>query len=92
MAIGSAPHIGILCRYCFVNNAGLAIAQARLFGFHRVAVIDIDVHHGNGTQERFYKSPVVLTISLHMDHGSWDEETHPQNGAASEIGEGAGVG
>ncbi|GAQ90673.1 Histone deacetylase complex catalytic component HDA1 [Klebsormidium nitens] len=78
--------------YCFVNNAGVAVAQARQSGFDKIAVIDIDVHHGNGTQEGFYTSPDVLTISLHMDHGSWDEETHPQQGATSERGEGSGAG
>lgn len=70
----------------------MAVAQALKSGFEKIAVIDIDVHHGNGTQEGFYASPDVLTVSLHMDHGSWDEETHPQQGAASERGQGSAAG
>jgi acetoin utilization deacetylase AcuC-like enzyme len=56
-----------------------------------VAVVDFDVHHGNGTQECFWTRPDVLTISLHMDHGSWGS-SHPQTGVVSEFGAGAGEG
>ncbi len=49
--------------YCYLNNA--ALAAARLGG--RVALLDIDYHHGNGTQEIFYTSDQVLFISLHAD-------------------------
>ena len=49
--------------YCYLNNA--ALAAARLGG--RVALLDIDYHHGNGTQEIFYHSDQVLFISLHAD-------------------------
>ncbi|XP_028776307.1 histone deacetylase 8-like [Neltuma alba] len=77
--------------YCFLNNAGLAIQLALDSGCRKVAVIDIDVHYGNGTAEGFYQSNKVLTISLHMNHGSWGP-SHPQNGSVDEIGEGEGCG
>jgi acetoin utilization deacetylase AcuC-like enzyme len=77
--------------YCFVNNAALAAETALRDGAERVAIIDFDVHHGNGTQECFWTRSDVLTISLHMDHGSWGP-SHPQTGAVSEFGVGAGRG
>lgn len=77
--------------YCFLNNAGLAVQLALDSGCQKVAVIDIDVHYGNGTAEGFYKSNNVLTISLHMNHGSWGP-SHPQSGSVDEIGEGQGFG
>lgn len=77
--------------YCFLNNAGLAVQLALNSGCKRVAVIDIDVHYGNGTAEGFYKSDDVLTISLHMNHGSWGS-SHPQTGSVDELGEGKGYG
>jgi len=45
-----------------------------------VAVVDWDVHHGNGTQACFWERGDVVTVSLHMDHGSWGPH-HPQTGA-----------
>ncbi|XP_047307995.1 histone deacetylase 8 [Impatiens glandulifera] len=77
--------------YCFLNNAGLAVQLALDSGCKRVAVIDIDVHYGNGTASGFYKSDKVLTVSLHMNHGSWGP-SHPQSGRVDEIGEGDGFG
>ncbi len=77
--------------YCFVNGVGLAALEAIAAGCKRVAVIDWDVHHGNGTQEGFYSRADVLTVSLHMDHGSWGS-SHPQSGGVDEIGAGAGEG
>jgi acetoin utilization deacetylase AcuC-like enzyme len=77
--------------YCFVNSIGLAALEARELGAERVAVIDWDVHHGNGTQEGFYQRADVLTVSLHMDHGSWGA-SHPQTGDVDEVGEGEGRG
>ncbi len=53
--------------YCFLNNSALAAQQLRNRGFERVAVLDIDYHHGNGTQAIFYDRPDVLTVSLHGD-------------------------
>ncbi|KAI3838075.1 hypothetical protein MKW98_009026 [Papaver atlanticum] len=77
--------------YCFLNNAGLAVNLALNSGCKRVVVIDIDVHYGNGTAEGFYESENVLTISLHMNHGTWGS-SHPQNGSIDELGEGKGFG
>lgn len=77
--------------YCFFNNIGVAIERLRAQGLERVAVIDWDVHHGNGTQQGYYEDPAVLTISLHMPHGAWGE-THPQTGNLDETGAAAGRG
>ncbi|PRY43651.1 histone deacetylase [Umezawaea tangerina] len=70
--------------YCLVNNAALVAETARREGL-RVAVLDWDVHHGNGTQEIFAGTPDVLTVSLHMRHGAWGTN-HPQTGAPDELG------
>ena len=56
-----------------------------------MAVIDIDVHYGNGTAEGFYSRDDVYTISLHMNHGSWGP-SHPQTGLTDEVGTGTGWG
>ena len=71
--------------YCFVNNVALAAQRARDAGRARVAVVDWDVHHGNGTQECFYDRDDVLTISLHMKTGAWGP-THTQTGSPAEMG------
>lgn len=52
--------------YCYLNNAALA-AVTLLNGSQRCAVLDIDYHHGNGTQEIFWDNPNVLYVSLHID-------------------------
>ncbi|MEU0686383.1 class II histone deacetylase [Streptomyces uncialis] len=77
--------------YCVFGHAALVAQRARERGAERVAVVDWDVHHGNGTQECFYDRPDVLTISLHMAHGPWGA-SHPQTGAPDELGRGAGLG
>ncbi|MGD8350431.1 MAG: hypothetical protein PVI79_14375 [Gammaproteobacteria bacterium] len=77
--------------YCFFNNVGVAIERLRTQGLERTAVIDWDVHHGNGTQQGFYADAKVLTISLHMPHGAWGD-THLQSGDFDERGEGPGLG
>lgn len=82
---------GMADGYCFVNNIGVAIGVLRQQGLKRAAVIDWDVHHGNGTQEGFYDDPDVLTVSMHMDHGPWGP-THTQTGGADEVGTGDGKG
>ena len=69
--------------YCFLNHIGIAIEKLRTLGLRKTAVIDWDVHHGNGTQEGYYSDPTVLTISMHMNHGAWGE-THTQTGGADE--------
>jgi acetoin utilization deacetylase AcuC-like enzyme len=77
--------------FCLFNNTALAAERARLAGAERVAVIDWDVHHGNGTQACFYVRRDVLTISLHMPHGAWGP-THAQTGSAFELGDGDALG
>lgn len=77
--------------YCFLNNAGIAVQLAIDSGVKRVAVVDIDVHYGNGTAEGFYDRDDVLTISLHMNHGAWGPSS-PQTGLPDEVGKGRGVG
>ena len=76
---------------CIFNNLGIAVETALASGCERVAVIDWDVHHGNGTQSGFYDRSNVLTISMHMPLGSWGEN-HPETGEIDEVGEGDGKG
>jgi acetoin utilization deacetylase AcuC-like enzyme len=77
--------------YCFLNNA--AIAAHELISCApdtaRVALLDIDFHHGNGTQAIFYSRADVLYVSL---HGDPDRQYPYFSGAADECGEGAGQG
>ena len=72
--------------FCLFNNVAIAAAHARSRGLSRVAIVDFDVHHGNGTQWRFYGDPAVLVISSHQ------YPYYPGTGAADEVGEGAGEG
>jgi acetoin utilization deacetylase AcuC-like enzyme len=72
--------------FCLINNVAVAAAEARARGIDRVAVVDFDVHHGNGTQEMFYRDPHVLYVSLHQF------PFYPGTGAAEETGEGEGEG
>ena len=53
--------------YCYLNNVAIAAQFALDNGASRVAVLDVDYHHGNGTQDIFYERSDVLTISLHAD-------------------------
>lgn len=75
--------------YCFINNAAVAAHTLREQGFERVAVLDVDYHHGNGTQAIFYERPDVLTISIHGDPLT---EYPFYLGHADERGAGAGEG
>ena len=75
--------------YCFFNNAAIAAQGFRDGGAARVAVLDVDYHHGNGTQEIFYKRDDVLTISIHADP---KQEFPFFLGHADERGEGRGEG
>ena len=72
--------------FCFYSNVAVAAAYARAAGLARVAIVDIDVHHGNGTQAIFYDDPSVLFISTHQ------YPFYPGTGAAREIGAGPGEG
>ena len=75
--------------YCFLNNAAVAAAALRSAGCARVAVLDVDYHHGNGTQSLFYARADVLFVSLHGDPRT---EYPFFLGHADETGEGAGEG
>lgn len=72
--------------FCLFNNVAIAAAHARARGLERVAVIDWDVHHGNGTQEAFYADPHVLYVSTHQF------PFYPGTGAVLESGEREGKG
>jgi len=74
--------------FCVFNN--IAVAAAHLlenFSLDRVLILDIDAHHGNGTQEIFYRSNKVLYVSLHEDPFEF-----PLTGFADEVGEDKGAG
>ncbi len=74
--------------FCFFGNVALAALHAlEARGLHRVAIVDWDAHHGNGTQKIFWRDPRVLTISLHQDRCF-----PPDTGTLAEIGEDAGRG
>ena len=75
--------------YCFLNNAALAAQALRDGGAQRVAVLDVDYHHGNGTQAIFYERSDVLTVSIHGDPRT---EYPFFLGHADERGAGAGEG
>lgn len=73
--------------FCLLNNVAIAARYAlRTLGLARVAVIDYDVHHGNGTQDIFYEDPRVLFCSTHAS------PLYPGTGAEQEVGSGAGHG
>lgn len=75
---------------CYFNNAAAAAQHLRERGFAKVAIIDIDAHQGNGTQEIFWQRADVVYASLHVDPAAgW----YPHFvGYADEVGEGSGVG
>ena len=72
--------------FCFYNNIAVAAAHARTVGAGRVAIVDYDVHHGNGTQHMFESNANVLYISTHQ------YPFYPGTGAVDEVGVGAGGG
>jgi len=72
--------------FCFFNNVAVAAAHARSLGARNVAIVDYDVHHGNGTQHIFENEAEVLYISVHQF------PYYPGTGSADEIGYGAGAG
>ncbi|MEM7733300.1 MAG: histone deacetylase family protein [Pseudomonadota bacterium] len=99
--LGGAPAAYALCRppghhayadqaggFCFLNNSAIA-AQHLLEAGRRPAILDVDVHHGNGTQGIFYTRGDVLTVSIHADPTAF----YPFFwGYAGEIGDGDGTG
>ena len=75
--------------YCYLNNAAIAAQRADALGLGPVAILDVDYHHGNGTQDIFLGDPTVFFASIHADPATdypfyW--------GHADERGEGAGTG
>ncbi|MHB8478442.1 MAG: histone deacetylase family protein [Steroidobacteraceae bacterium] len=75
--------------YCFLNNAAIAAQYLRDNGAARVAILDVDFHHGNGTQDIFYERRDVLYVSLHGDPA----DAFPYfSGYADETGAGDGDG
>ncbi|ELZ23337.1 histone deacetylase [Haloterrigena salina JCM 13891] len=75
--------------FCFVNNVAVAAQHAldsEEYDVDRVAIVDWDVHHGNGTQDIFYDRDDVFFVSLH------EQGLYPGTGAVDETGEGAGEG
>jgi acetoin utilization deacetylase AcuC-like enzyme len=72
--------------FCLLNNVAAAAAAARAAGAARVAIVDWDVHHGNGTQDIFWTDPSVLYMSVHQF------PYYPGTGAASEVGGGNALG
>jgi acetoin utilization deacetylase AcuC-like enzyme len=72
--------------FCLFNNIAVGAAHARAIGAARVAIVDYDVHHGNGTQHMFETDPDVLYISTHQF------PFYPGTGAIGEIGRGKGEG
>ncbi|MBK8073962.1 MAG: hypothetical protein IPK24_00035 [Kineosporiaceae bacterium] len=75
---------------CYLNNAAVAAEALRARGFERVAVLDVDAHHGNGTQQIFYDRGDVWYGSVHVDPGAgWFPH---YVGFADETGSGAGQG
>ncbi len=75
--------------FCYLNNTAIAAQRLRATTGARVAVLDVDVHHGNGTQGVFYARDDVLTVSIHAETSNYFPLFA---GYADERGEGAGAG
>ncbi len=75
--------------YCYLNNAAVAAERLRRAGHGPVAILDVDYHHGNGTQDIFYERDDVLYLSI---HGHPESEFPYFTGFADEAGSGPGAG
>lgn len=83
----SGRNAGAKWGFCLFNHAAIAARHAqRKWGAERVAILDFDVHHGNGTQEIFYEDPSVFFASIHQS------PLFPYQGAFEDKGEGEGKG
>ncbi len=86
---GHHAHRALFGGYCYLNNAAIAAQSLVHAGCPRVAILDVDYHHGNGTQSIFYRRADVLTVSLHAD----PLDSYPYFlGHADETGAAAGAG
>lgn len=75
--------------FCFFNDIAVSIEFLReKYNLKKIAVIDLDVHHANGTQDIYYRDPGVLLISFHQD----GRTLYPGTGFSEEVGEGEGEG
>ena len=72
--------------FCFLNNVAIAARHLQSLGCEKVLIVDWDVHHGNGTQDIFYRDPSVFFYSLHL------HPHYPGTGMEWETGEGPGKG
>ena len=72
--------------FCLYNSVAAAAAHGLTLGMERIAIMDYDVHHGNGTQWIFYEDPRVLYVSTHQ------YPFYPGTGAAEDVGRGKGAG
>jgi acetoin utilization deacetylase AcuC-like enzyme len=72
--------------FCLTNHGAVAAGHALSRGLERVAILDWDVHHGNGTQDIFYRDARVLYLSAHQS------PFYPGTGKSGEVGEGEGLG
>jgi len=98
---GTVDNAYVLCRppghhaekelvtgFCLLANGVLGVEHARqIHGLKRIAIVDWDVHHGNGAESAFYSDPDILTISMHQDN-----LFPPDRGGMAELGAGAGAG
>ncbi|MFB9981304.1 histone deacetylase family protein [Mesorhizobium kowhaii] len=75
--------------FCYLNNAAIVAEALRALGANRITILDVDYHHGNGTQDIFYERPDVQFVSLHADP-SWEFPFYL--GFADEKGAGPGEG
>jgi acetoin utilization deacetylase AcuC-like enzyme len=74
--------------YCLINNVYIGVKYLKeVIGINKIAIIDWDVHHGNGTQKLFYKDNTVLFIDIHR----YGNGFYPKTGAESEIGDDIGI-
>ena len=72
--------------FCLFNSVAVAAREAQALGVGKIAIVDLDVHHGNGTQESFYEDAAVLFVSTHQ------YPFYPGSGGVNEIGDGDGRG
>lgn len=86
---GHHASASMMAGYCYINNVAVAAQYLRDQGCDRVAILDVDYHHGNGTQAIFYERDDVYFVSI---HGDPDDEYPFFLGRADETGSGAGAG